>query len=154
MSDRARDKPGFVASTTVERPIERVFAFLADGENDKTWAERLIEIHKTTPGEVGVGTVYASTARDMGLKAKHETRLTVFDPPNRIRWEEVSRGPIYISEGGYDLAPAGEGRTELTLFNHLEAKGLGKLLLPSASRRLAKGAPDLARRIKAAIEAA
>jgi len=152
MSD-VRTKPGFSASTTVDRPIEAVFAFLADGENDKEWAERLIEIRKTTPGEVGVGTAYASTARDMGVKAKHETRLTVFEPPTRLRWEEVSRGPIYIAEGGYDLAPAADGGTELTLFNRLEAKGLGKLLLGNASRGLRKRAPDVVRRIKAAIEA-
>jgi hypothetical protein len=36
------------ATTVIDRPIEEVFAFLADGENDPKFSERVQEIKKTT----------------------------------------------------------------------------------------------------------
>jgi hypothetical protein len=42
--------------------------FLADGGNDKKFSSRIIEIAKTTDGPPGVGTVYASTAKDGGIR--------------------------------------------------------------------------------------
>ena len=93
----------------IDRPIDEVFAFLADGENDPKFSSRVLEIAKTTDGPPGVGTVYASTVKDGGIKFKREFRLTAFDPPTRIRWAETSTGPVITPEGGYDLAPAGDG---------------------------------------------
>jgi hypothetical protein len=69
----------FGATVVVDRPIEEVFDFLADGENDKKFSSRIVEIAKTTDGPPGVGTVYASTAKDGGIKAKHEFELTQFE---------------------------------------------------------------------------
>ena len=53
-----------------------------------------------------MGTVYASTAKDAGMTMKHEFELTEFDRPTRIRWRELTKHPIVVTEGGYDLAPA------------------------------------------------
>jgi len=139
------------ASVIIDRPIEAVFAFLADGENDRSFSDRLIDIRKATPGPPGEGTVYVSTAKDMGVKAEHEFRITAFEPPSRIRWTEASKGPITVRDGGYDLAPSGAG-TELTYFNDLEGHGIGKPLAGLVARRYGKGAPEFAQRIKAAIE--
>jgi carbon monoxide dehydrogenase subunit G len=145
----------FGATVTIDRPIDAVFAFLADGENDKRFSSRIVEIKKTTDGPPGVGTVYASTAKDGGFSAKHEFELTEFAPPTTIRWAERSRStPVVVPEGGYDLEPAGDG-TKLTFFNVLEGRGLlGKLLEPIALRAARKGADDFAAAIKAAVEAA
>jgi hypothetical protein len=139
-------------TVTIDRPIERVFGFLADGENDRLFSERIIEISKITGGEIGVGTVYASTARDMGRTAKHELEITVFEPPTRILWRELSKGPVVISEGGYDLQPAGAG-TELAFFGVLEGRGPGKLLVGLVARNVRRGLPAFAQSIKDAVEA-
>jgi hypothetical protein len=61
----------FEATVVIDRPIEEVFAFLADGENDPKFSPRVLEIAKTTDGPPGVGTVYASTVKDAGMKTKH-----------------------------------------------------------------------------------
>src|SRR5205085_2640330 len=103
----------------IDRPIEEVFAFLADGENDPKFSPRVLEIAKTTDGPPGVGTVYASTVKDAGVKTKREFKLTEFDPPNKIRWTEVSKNPVVVPEGGYDLV-ASDGGTQLTFYNVLE----------------------------------
>jgi carbon monoxide dehydrogenase subunit G len=141
----------FGATVTIDRPIEEVFAFLADGENDKKFSSRIVEIAKTSDGPPAVGTTYASTAKDGGIKAKHEFELTVFETPTRLRWKELSKSPVYVTEGGYDLEPAGAG-TELTFFNDLEGRGIGNLIAPLALRSARKGADDFARAIKQAVE--
>jgi uncharacterized protein YndB with AHSA1/START domain len=145
--------PGrFEATIVIDRPIEEVFDFLADGENDKKFSSRIIEIAKTTEGPPGVGTRYASTAKDAGLTMKHEFELTEFEPPSRIRWTELSKHPLVVTEGGYDLAPAGGG-TQLTFFNELQGRGIGVLLIGLALRSARKGADAFAEAIKAAVEA-
>jgi uncharacterized protein YndB with AHSA1/START domain len=145
----------FGATTTIDRPIEQVFAFLADGENDKKFSARIVEISKATDGPPGVGTIYASTAKDGGIKAKHEFELTEFEPNSRIRWKELSRStPVIVPVGGYDLTPAEGGGTELAFFNELEATNfLGKLVIGMALRSARKGADEFAAAIKRAIEA-
>src|SRR5918992_1529925 len=117
----------FDATVVVDRPIEEVFALLADGENDPKFSPRVLEIAKTTDGPAGVGTVYASTVKDAGVKTKREFEITEFEPPTRIRWTERSKNMVSVPEGGYDLAPEGDG-TRVTLHNVLEGRGLGKLL--------------------------
>ncbi|MFL5867257.1 MAG: SRPBCC family protein [Thermoleophilaceae bacterium] len=140
------------ATVVIDRPIDKVFAFLADGTNDKKFSPRVLEIAKTTDGPQGVGTVYASTVKDAGMKSRREFELTEFDAPSRIRWKELSKNMITVPEGGYDLSPAGEG-TELSFFNVFEGHGFGKLLMPLALRSARKGADDFARSIKDAVEA-
>ena len=142
----------FEATVVIDRPIDEVFAFLADGENDKKFSARVLEIAKTTDGPPGVGTLYASTVKDGGIKFKREFRLTEFEPSTKIRWAETSTGPVVTPEGGYDFAPAGEG-TQLTFYNVLEpATFVGKLIVGPALRSARKGADDFAQSIKSTIE--
>ena len=63
----------FEGTAVIERPIEEVFAFLADGENDPKFSPRVLEITKTTDGPPGVGTVYASTVKDAGMKTQRSS---------------------------------------------------------------------------------
>ena len=63
----------------IDRPIEEVFAFLADGENDIKFSPRLTSIERTTPEGTGVGATYRSTAREMG--SQDGARV----PDNRVR---------------------------------------------------------------------
>jgi uncharacterized protein YndB with AHSA1/START domain len=142
----------FRATVVIDRPIDDVFAFLADGENDPKFSPRVLQIAKTTDGPPAVGTVYASTVKDAGMKTKREFKLTEFDPPTRIRWAEVSKNLVTAPEGGYDFAPEGEG-TRVTVYNVLEGHGLGKLIAPLALRSARKGADDFGKAIKAAVEA-
>ncbi len=142
----------FGATVIIDRPIETVFAFLADGENDPKFSARVLEIRKTTDGPPGVGTVFASVVKDAGMKSNREFELTEFEPPTRIRWCERSKNLVVVPEGGYDLAPAAGG-TELSFFNELEGHGIGALIAPLALRSARGGADAFARSIKAGIEA-
>src|SRR3954471_19299128 len=118
----------FRATTVIDRPIEDVFRFLADGENDPKFSPRVLEIRKTTDGPPGAGTVYKSTVKDAGMKTQREFELTEVEAPTKIRWRETSKNLVTAAEGGYDLEPAGEGATKVTVWNQLEGHGFGKLI--------------------------
>ena len=143
----------FEATVEIDRPVEEVFAFLADGENDPKFSPRVLEMKKVTDGPPGVGTVYRSTVKDAGMTTRREFRISEFVVPTRIRWTEESKNLVTADEGGYDLEPAGDGRTRMRIFNVLEGHGIGKLLVGLALGAARKDADAFAHRIKAAVEA-
>jgi carbon monoxide dehydrogenase subunit G len=139
------------ATVSIEAPIEEVFDFLVDGENDKKFSARVLEIKKKTDGPIRAGTVYASTVKDAGIKTEREFELDVVERPTRIRWRELSEAPIVVPEGGYDLVAEGTG-TKVTLFNQLEGQGIGKLFKGIALRSARKSAATMVQSIKTVIE--
>jgi carbon monoxide dehydrogenase subunit G len=142
----------FEGTVEIDRPIDEVFAFLADGENDPKFSPRVQQIKKTTDGPTAVGTVYASTVKDAGMKTNREFKITEFDSPTKIRWTETSKNLVTASEGGYDLEAVADNTTKLRVFNVLEGHGLGKLITAFALSAARKDADAFARRIKAAVE--
>jgi carbon monoxide dehydrogenase subunit G len=142
----------FEATVKIERPVEEVFAFLADGDNDPKFSPRVQQIKKTTDGPTAVGTVYVSTVKDAGMKTNREFRITEFVPSSRIRWAEQSKNLVTAREGGYDFSSTSDGKTTLRLFNVLEGHGIGKLIAGFALSAARKDADAFANRIKKAIE--
>lgn len=143
----------FSGSVVIDRPIDEVFAYVADGTNDPTFSPRVQEIRKTTDGPVGVGTVFESTVKDAGLKSSRVFELTAFDAPTKIRWTERSKNLITVPDGGYDLEKVDDTHTRLTIRNTFSGHGFGKLLVKPALKAAIKDAPAFAGRIKAAVEA-
>ncbi|MFI1396100.1 SRPBCC family protein [Streptomyces sp. NPDC020681] len=143
----------FEATVQINRPIEEVFAFLSDGENDPKFSPRVQQIAKTPEGPTAVGTVFASTVKDAGMTTKRQIRISELQPPTRLRWTEVSKNIVTSKEGGYDLESTADGNTRLRVFNSLEGHGIGKLLTPLALSAARKDADAFAGRIKTAVEA-
>jgi hypothetical protein len=142
----------FEGTAVIDRPIEEVFAFLADGENDPKFSPRVLEIAKATEGRRVSAPSTPARSRTPGMKTKREFKLTAFDPPTRIHWAEVSKNLVTAPEGGCNLAREGNG-TRVTIHNVLEGHGPGKLIAPLALRSARKGADDFAKAIKRAVEA-
>ena len=144
----------FSGTAVIDRPIDDVFAFLADGTNDLKFSPRVQKIEKTSDGPVGVGTVFESTVKDAGMTTSRRFELTEFEAPTKIRWAERSKNIVTATEGGYDLEAVGDSQTKVTIHNTLEGHGFGKLIVGFAVSAASKDAPALAERIKAAVEAA
>ena len=142
----------FEATTVIDRPIEEVFAFLADGENDPKFSSRVQKMAKKSDGPPGVGTVWASTVKDGPMTTQREFKYTEFEAPTKIRWAEQSKNAVTGKEGGYDLVAEGD-KTRLTFYNVLEGHGIGKVIVLIALREARKGADDFAAAIKRAVEA-
>lgn len=144
----------FEATIEVDRPVESVFGYLADGRNDPQFSPRVLRIERVPDAPTTVGTVFRSTVKDAGVKTAREFRITDLQAPGRIRWAEVSKNSVSVREGGYDLQALDGGRTRVRIFNVLEGHGLGKLLVGLALVAARKDAAAFGARIKAAAEAA
>jgi hypothetical protein len=144
---------GFSGSAVIDKPIDQVFAFLAEGTNDPKFSPRVQEIRKTPEGPSGVGTVFESTVKDAGMKSSRKFELTVVEAPTKIRWAERSKNSVTVPEGGYDLEEISDTQTKVTVHNTLEGHGIGKLIVGFAAKAAVKDAPAFALRIKAAVEA-
>ncbi len=143
----------FSASTLIDRPIDEVFAFLADGTNDPKFSPRVQSIRKTTDGPVGRGTVFESTVKDAGMTTQRKFELTDALAPTRIRWSERSKNMITVPDGGYDLEKVSDTQTRVTIRNTFEGHGFGKLIAGFALKAAIKDAPAFAERIRTAVEA-
>jgi hypothetical protein len=68
---------GFELSIVINRPIEEVFAVLANLENDVKWRREWVDARKTSGGPIGVG----STFRLVGqfLRWRSETEYEVIE---------------------------------------------------------------------------
>ncbi|MFI6441710.1 SRPBCC family protein [Streptomyces sp. NPDC050759] len=144
----------FEAVVEVDRPVEEVFAYLADGRNDPQFSPRVLTIERIPDTPTAVGTVFRSTVKDAGMKTAREFRVTELQAPVKLRWAEVSKNSVTVREGGYDLEALADGRTRVRIFNHLEGHGLGKLLVGLALAAARKDASAFGTRIKTAAEKA
>ncbi|MEU3979176.1 SRPBCC family protein [Streptomyces sp. NPDC026672] len=144
----------FEAMAEVDRPVDEVFAYLADGRNDPQFSPRVLRIERVPDTPTAVGTVFRSTVKDAGMRTAREFRVTALEAPVKIRWAEVSKNIVTAREGGYDLEPLGDGRTRVRIFNTLEGHGLGKLLVGLALSAARKDADAFGLRIKTAAETA
>jgi uncharacterized membrane protein len=117
--------PSAQRSITINRPIDEVFAYVADGENGPKWRSDKIEV-KHDSGE-GVGAVYKQTVPGpAGRRVKADYEVTAFQSPKRLDFKAIA-GPVRPT-GSYVLSTPGEGKTKLTF--SLDAKlGLVKRLL-------------------------
>ncbi|MER5433483.1 SRPBCC family protein [Streptomyces sp. NPDC002588] len=144
----------FEAVVEVDRPVDEVFAYLADGRNDPQFSPRVLRIDRVPDSPTAVGTVFRSTVKDAGMKTGREFRITDLQAPVKLRWAEVSKNAVTAREGGYDLEALPDGGTRVRLFNVLDGHGLGKLLVGLALAAARKDADAFGRRIKTAAEAA
>ncbi|MEU8986501.1 SRPBCC family protein [Streptomyces sp. NPDC048558] len=144
----------FEATVEVDRPVDAVFDYLADGRNDPQFSPRVLGIERVPDAPTTVDTVFHSTVKDAGMKTAREFRITDLEAPVRIRWAEASKNTVTVREGGYDLESLAEGRTRVRIYNVLEGHGVGKLLVGLALAAARKDADSFGARIKAAAEGA
>jgi uncharacterized protein YndB with AHSA1/START domain len=117
--------PAASHSVIIRRPVDDVFAFVADGEKCPQWRSGVLDIQRVS-GE-GVGTRYAQGVKGpMGRRIAADYTITVFEPDRRIEFQTVT-GPAR-PHGRYDFEAA-DGGTRLTFSLDAELTGLRKLIL-------------------------
>lgn len=88
----------FEAVVEVDRPVEEVFAYLADGRNDPQFSPRVLTIERIPDTPTAVGTVFRSAVKDAGMKTAREFRITELEAPVKLRWAEVSKNSVTVSK--------------------------------------------------------
>ena len=110
----------------VDAPPERVFAVLAQPERTPEWWPSVISVHRTSRGQVGLGSTTESTITALGRRQRAIGRCTVFDPPRRLTVEtRTELGARSISDS--ELAAEGAGtRLRATLIYRLPGGIFGR----------------------------
>jgi carbon monoxide dehydrogenase subunit G len=80
----------------VDRPIQDVFAFLADPNNMSKWNSAVVSLQQITPGAVGVGTKFKSVGEMMGRRIEGEMQITAYEPETKCGFQ-VNAGPMQVN---------------------------------------------------------
>ena len=120
-------------TVTVDHPIAEVFAYLADGMNDKAWRPEVISINHVEGA--GVGATYAQTMKGpAGRKIKGDFRFTRYDEPNRLEFDVIA-GPAR-PHGTFELREVSPTTTEVTFTMDLKPRGLMVLMTPMINKQV------------------
>lgn len=94
-------------SVAIDRPIEQVFAFLRDIDEQRH-GERVVKIEKVTPGPPQIGTQYREQIRmPFGRQGELVLEISQLDPPRRL--STTFEGPVMRGVIAYTLTPADNG---------------------------------------------
>ena len=128
-------------SGVIERPVEEVFAYIADQTNAPAWQSGLVEVRRTTEGPIGVGTKHTLARMFMGRRMEADNEYVAYEPNRRIAFK-VTSGPMR-AEASYLFEAVAEG-TRVTSTIEMDTSGFLSLAEPLI-------AAGLRREIKAAI---
>ena len=137
-------------SIVIKRPIEEVFAVVANLENDVKW-HNLVESKNTSGGSLGVGATFLYAGELRGRRMETVYEVTEYEPTRIAAWKTVS-GPLPLKF--WRTFERVEGGTRFTLrYEGEEVRGFLKLawpLITGFARRQHEGAM---RKLKELMEA-
>jgi uncharacterized membrane protein len=120
-------------SIVIDRPLEEVFRFTTDFENQPKWQSRLLEAKKMSEGPIGVGTTWRLRAKFLGRRIEFEQECTEY-APNRIYGGKSRSGPFPIA--GRQTYERVGGGTRINVTGEVQPGGFFKLAEPLVVRML------------------
>jgi uncharacterized protein YndB with AHSA1/START domain len=137
-------------TVTINRPIEAVFAFVADGEKCPQWRPGVLDI-KRVSGDGGVGTRYQQgVSGPMGRRIAADYEITGSEPNRLLEFQTVT-GPAR-PHGRYDFESV-DGGTRLSFALDAELTGLRKLLMGSMVQKTMESEVATLDKLKEVLEA-
>ena len=114
----------------IERPIEEVFDFLADGTNNPRW-QRLVVRTAPSNDAIGVGHTFSQQVRHpLGFTVPADFRVTEYERPRLLSVIVTAGGPIRPTLT-YELTPDGEHATILRCKVEHPLAGMARLAAPA-----------------------
>jgi uncharacterized membrane protein len=136
------------ASIVIQRPVEEVFARLADYPTYPEWDAGLVEVRQTPEGLARLGTQVTEVRRFLGRTIETRSEIVEYDPPTRC----VRQGTAPLPGTGWlTFEPTPEG-TRVTQRLEMEQGGLLGLAAPLVSRALSRGLARSLGRFKEWVE--
>lgn len=121
-------------SIVINRPVDEIFEFMANAENNPQWQSGTQEAVKTSEGPIGVGTTFTSVSRLLGKRLESVVEYTAYEPNKRVAGK-VTSGPVpFQFETTFE--PAAEGGTKVTGGGEGDVGGFFKLAEPLVARML------------------
>ena len=112
----------------IKRPVEDVFAIIADPANDHRWSSAVIEAGITTPPPTGVGSTAHYVSRIFGRRLEYDWTITEFEL-NRRLVARTGEGGAWPVQATLSVEPL-SGGTRLTVVYEPEKRGVVRLVWP------------------------
>ena len=114
-------------SVVINRPIDDVFEFVSDVENNPLWQASVVEGKQTSPGSLGVGTTIMTTSRYFGLRLTTDWEVVEYEPHKKyVARSGSGRGQ---AKGAWSFEPVAEG-TRIALEAEMGLSGLLRIIEP------------------------
>lgn len=140
------------SSVIIQRPVDEVFAFVADMRNNLRWqAESGLQRVTVEPdGPVGVGTRITEVWRFMGRETVSTSEITTYEPGRSLTRRTLTAGAP-IKEGVLMVEADGDGARYTTTVQ-VQAGGLFAIAEPLLANAMKKGFQESALQLKALLE--
>lgn len=138
-------------SVVIDRPVEQVWAWLNDEQNELIWRRPYLKaLHRTGP--YAVGTVFEGINNGGGKVDHFVDEVTEYMPPVRIAWRQVTDVATFPRAGSYTLEGR-DGHTKFTLETEIAFAGIARVLerpLSAVAKKML--GPKLLQQLKEAVE--
>ncbi len=138
------------AEIQFNRPIEDVFAFIADNENDPKWCVPVVVTTRVSGEKPGLGARYTFSSRVGPFKPGGQFEITAFEPNVSIGWRGTSTFGSF--SGHYQLAAKADSVTHLEQSAAFEMKGIWRLFEPTMRPQFAANYRLQLNRLKRLLE--
>jgi ribosome-associated toxin RatA of RatAB toxin-antitoxin module len=139
----------FEVVTVIRRPVEEVFAVIADVAKTPVWTPGLSQVRRTSDGPMGVGATMVYTGTFLGRHYESPVTCTGF-APNKQLATVTTAGPFYL-EVDQKLEPSGAG-TKLTFHCRGDSRGFFKLAEPLVIRLTKRQSETAGENLKTLLE--
>jgi uncharacterized membrane protein len=120
-------------SIDISAPVEEVFSYSTNNENDPIWMEEVVKVEKTSEGPIGVGSTFVNHVEFLGKSIEDSHEIIEYESNKRMtivqRTGAVPFKAIYL----YEFL---EGGTRFTMQIEAEPGGFFKLAAPLVRRQL------------------
>lgn len=137
-------------SVEIARPVQEVFAFVADQTNAPQWQTNLHEVRRLTQGPIGVGTEHEFVRTFAGRRFASRNRFVAFEPGRYVKFT-IPSGWI-SGTASYRTETSRSAGTVLTSRMEFRVQGPLTLLEFVLSRLLAKDSRRDEQRLKSLLE--
>lgn len=107
-------------SVIINRPIEDVFAYVSNLQNQPAWQSGLFEVRQINQGALGVGSQYAMVRKSLWLKFESNVEFVEYVPNRKFVLKSLSGSVPY--EDTYLFEPVAGG-TRLTNVIEMQPSG-------------------------------
>jgi uncharacterized membrane protein len=119
-------------SIEINQPVEKVFEFVWNPENDPLWQTQVREAKITSDGPLGVGSTTSQTAHFLGRSIETTGEITEHVQNQKFAWKSTS-GPV-AGEGLFTFESVADGQTKFTMAVDLDIGGFFKVAEPLVAR--------------------
>ena len=137
-------------SVLINRPVNEVFAYVANLENGQEWQTDVQELRQTSEGPMGVGTVWHEVRQLLGRLVEQSNKMTQYEPNKKFAYRQSGTVPV---EAMITFESVAEGETKVTMTGEAEPGGFFKLAEPLVAQMAKRQTEANAANLKDILEA-